>query len=630
MAPCILLAYADTNRDLPQLKQEMEAINRILVPLENRGFIKIEKLFGASHEDISSILSAYSERLIIFHYGGHANGEEILLEETRGQGAGLAQLLGDCPRLELVFLNGCATVGHVRRLFDAKVNTVIGTSALVADKRAMEFALGFYQGLVNRRTLKRAFDFAQGVLALKAKKPPACFIHRGISLENTAKGGPEEWGLYVREEASSSGKSSEHLNWRLPYFREFSLPTQIVRHIGNFKANRHIASVLSEMCRYNKDIYTQMVQVKDGVEVPLDSSRYLELVIENFPWVVGSQIQLLRQRRQAGPLRMQQLLCTYLRVTQTLFFILLSDLWENIHAGAEVETKGLLGTLRVNGEGNCRHFDYVEGMLEVYRRMKAAEFPFFVPELESLCERFATTDSPLKLVHTYFQGLRSSEAVPSTEGDCEEAEKRLALLLRRAAFLSNYSMLTVREIQVQQPRFKNKQYDLEHGLLNGQTGSSLAIYEDPRYRLKNSYAHSHSVILAYREEDLSEFLNLSPFIIDVNTFLQNPTPDLYLYGFEKDGHFHYLKADHDHFTALDNQNGMDIMDTSLTFRQYEEGENDRQKQQLQAIADPYDFFEYHQLAAVEESPKVFALLAEQFELFLSDFTPRNTGRSQND
>ena len=104
----------------------------------------------------------------------------------------------------------------------------------------------------------------------------------------------------------------------------------------------------------------------------------------------------------------------------------------------------------------------------------------------------------------------------------------------------------------------------------------------------------------------------------------------YLYGFEKDGHFHYLKADHDHFTALDNQNGMDIMDTSLTFRQYEEGENDRQKQQLQAIADPYDFFEYHQLAAVEESPKVFALLAEQFELFLSDFTPRNTGRSQND
>ncbi len=76
----------------------------------------------------------YRNRIATFHYGGHANGFQLLLESPEGKASpaysgGFAQFLGEQTGLQLVFLNGCSTEppahesscgGQVRRLKDGK------------------------------------------------------------------------------------------------------------------------------------------------------------------------------------------------------------------------------------------------------------------------------------------------------------------------------------------------------------------------------------------------------------------------------------------------------------------------------------------------------------------------------
>ena len=79
------------------------------------------------------------DRLVVFHYGGHANGTLLQLEDGAESAVGLARLLGQMRSLKLVFLNGCATQGHAALLRDAGVPAVIATSVRSAIRRPMSF-----------------------------------------------------------------------------------------------------------------------------------------------------------------------------------------------------------------------------------------------------------------------------------------------------------------------------------------------------------------------------------------------------------------------------------------------------------------------------------------------------------
>ena len=69
----------------------------------------------------------YRNRIAIFHYGGHANGYQLLLESASGQSAaadagGLAAFLAQQQGLQLVFLNGCSTQQQTQGLLDANIS----------------------------------------------------------------------------------------------------------------------------------------------------------------------------------------------------------------------------------------------------------------------------------------------------------------------------------------------------------------------------------------------------------------------------------------------------------------------------------------------------------------------------
>ena len=91
-------------------------------------------------------------------------------------------------------------------------------------------------------------------------------------------------------------------------------------------------------------------------------------------------------------------------------------------------------------------------------------------------------------------------------------------------------------------------------------------------------------MLAYgRDGDLGHYLNLSPFIIDKNTFhktviddntvQKNRLIDLFMFRFEKDGIYHYGTINHNYFVTAKNEKGTDIVNTKMTLRDFEKGRN---------------------------------------------------------
>ena len=186
--PVVFLAFADARSDLSSLKVEGWSLKDQFDELKQRGVIAdivVEE--KASLERIYSVFQKYRDRIALFHFGGHADGDRLLLQsafEPRPAYAdGLATLLGQQRGLKLVFLNGCSTRPQVKRLLDAGVPAVIATARPIDDHVATEFAMAFYQALTtgysgeNRKitggcSLAMAFAQAEGLSEAARRNVP--------------------------------------------------------------------------------------------------------------------------------------------------------------------------------------------------------------------------------------------------------------------------------------------------------------------------------------------------------------------------------------------------------------------------------------------------------------------------
>lgn len=617
--PILYFTFANqTDEHLPQLKKEMDAVKESLRPLENRDFIKLEREESTTTEDLLKTLAAYPNRISIFHYGGHATGETLELEAGPANAKGLAQLLGAQQNLMLVFLNGCSTVQQVEQLFAAGVKAVIATSVPIGDEKAVLFSSTFYRALANKRSVKLAFEFARAAVETDYRDAPEFKIQRGMKLEETEPSAMP-WTLYVQPQHAETV-----LGWRLPYYRELGLPKHMIQFIGQqFKVNRYIVLVLDEMCRYNKDIYSQMVEIRDGEEVKKDSSTYLDIVIQNFPWIIGSQIQLLRQFNRPDGQRLEQLLSTYLLTSMTLYYILLSDFWDSKRRLRFPISDKITKTIEQR-KSDLTDYNFLARFNTLAEIMENQQAAYFVPEMKHFAEQLRDEDSHLNKAWGYLEKIKNDLKTiekKNMEKHCLTAEQALAVLLQQAAFLADYQMLTVRNISIDNPRYGEEVYELNFGTLNAIVSTSLSLYEDAEKRRKENYSNCKSIVLTPDENDLSHALNLSPFIIDKNTFLQQEHIDLFLYGYREEDRYHYLAVKHSLFLALANEKGTDIIDTGMTQEDFAEGRNIKDRNT------PNDDFGFSHAfgftdtpAATSESPKVFHLLESQFEQLLTDFS----------
>lgn len=169
--PIIFLAFANDQQDktryLRGLAKELSAIRSALMPAVRAGVIEVIERANASITDIIDVFQApeYAGRIAFFHYGGHANSYQLLLESGTGtreyaNAEAFARFLGGQNSLQLVFLNGCATKEQSNYLRQYNIPCVIATSNVINDEYAYRFALRFYKGIGSYQNISKCFQDA--------------------------------------------------------------------------------------------------------------------------------------------------------------------------------------------------------------------------------------------------------------------------------------------------------------------------------------------------------------------------------------------------------------------------------------------------------------------------------------
>ena len=627
--PVLFLAFSnDANAHLDLLKKESKDVFTTLRDLDRQEFIKVHREESADVDELFASLIQFKDQVGIFHYGGHADGTTLRMEGGAAHAGGFAGLLGEQANLKLVFLNGCATRPQVDKLLAAGVKAVIATSVPIRDDKATEFATQFYQALANRRTIGQAFTLAQAFLRTKYGDVGEIGVvkMRGASRmpEPTDAGDSIPWGLYVTE-----AHEAEVMSWKLPYYRAVGLPQELIQYIGkSFTANRYVMLVLDEMARYNPDIYAQMMEQRGGEPVRRDSREYPELIVRNLPWPLGSQIRLLRLNDSPNADRLEYLVSAYVRTTQLLYYILLSNLWEQSRLKRIVLPAGFHTGLAMDAR-TFATFDFLAKTIELYRLFESHGVAPYVTEYERVAEAWGDEAGPLRMAHNHLGQLRAILHTGPPTGDlepaCVMAEKALSVVLRSAAFLARYRMMTVRGIAVEARRFEAVAYELDLGPLNAPDGSALGLYQDAAHRRKTRLSNSQSIVLVRNEDELDDCLNLSPFIVDKNTFVSMSKGDstekdrlahIFLLSYVEEGRLVYLAVDHGIRYAMDNER--DRIHTDMTREDFTEGRN---LNQATVAPDPFGVgaaFDLEPRAKSEGGVKVFQVLRDQLDSCLAD------------
>lgn len=265
VTPVIFLAFANERSEggfLRNLTGELKALLRALEPAVQRGRCQVRVLPAATQEEIAAIFQDewYEGRIWIFHYGGHADEDELWLETADGGNRsffslGLSHFLAAQKGLKLVFLNGCATGEHAQLMLEAGIPSVIATSRKIDDRQAHDFAVSFYQGLAAGSSLEEAFQEAEGML-LGSHGPQAfaspggtrsLFWEEDTGGESAARTSPSldlPWRLFLRPDASWVPAQ-----WRLFYElspAETSGPPQAEAFTGEVIGNYRLEELLGE------------------------------------------------------------------------------------------------------------------------------------------------------------------------------------------------------------------------------------------------------------------------------------------------------------------------------------------------------------------------------------------------
>ena len=558
--PIILAAFAnDQGRFLESLQQESDAISDALRGKKDGGFIDLEVQQGASIARLFELIGRYGNDLAMLHYGGHANGSALDLQASGGtnaeaHGAGLAQLLGTLPNLKLVFLNGCATQGHVEALLASGVPAVIATSAPVEDTIALQFAKEFYAALADpaaSRTIDFAFARAKALVAT-TKGEAIAVTTRAMTAgdDEPLEVGPATWGLFV-----APGKAAS-LAWTLPDTRaadfviERSAPataTAIATPNVNLIA-RQAAAVSDIDQDFRERMELERKLSRDGT---VDERLIREGIINAFPSPIGEKLRILFAGGQMGDPRLRLAVATYDITTRFVAFALAAQLWDLFEdkPGAvtlsDTQWQAIEAFNRLDEAGSAR-FDYLDFAITLTAALAANQTPAYMTQCAALAAAMAQPDcaAAQSFMNTMRAAIFDGAVDPSKVADlAQQADTHLDAALYVLTFVAGYKLATIKEITINRSRRKEPSFLHRRVVLDR---AAAALYKDDTQPLLH-FADNESVILLKELDDVTNYINLSPFVLDQNALTRNPGTNLYFFHWyeEATDTLHYSQISED-------------------------------------------------------------------------------------
>ena len=583
--PVVLLTFANQQDDayLEYLKRESSRLDYTLSTLHDKGAIEVYREESATTESVVGLIERFDERIAVFHYGGHADGATLRLEDRDGNATGLAEMLGRLPNLQLVFINGCASKGQVEQLLKEGVKAVIATAVAIDDEKAVVFAESFYRSLSNGHALRSAFERA--VSNMK-------FVYGGDFDANIVRTGEADvqgdaermpWGLYINEGADAV------LQWELPMQHASVLAHQAAvdaAKLQDFHVNQFIEEVIWGMI----DVKPELEALCKTEDDEWDPRAVLLQIIQNFPWPIGTQIRLLVAKDGDMYLpsmeRIEQIVSVYVVTSQFLFYTVMSQMWDEKRASNFNAKSYLIDMLYIN-QKQFGQFDYFKNFIEAVDLLLEANCELHIPAFAQLAKLFHDPQSDLYSAYLYLESLRAAIYHGDTQALEEQVkeksvqgEDRLSSFLYELSFLIQYDLVSVRDIHVVNHRHLEIKFNHFISRLNVKMGD-IAVSQGSTKLKARSYttlANNASVILTSDLQDPTTFLNLSPFIIDKNAFQDGLTEDrateqqLYMYahrveGDDSDRDYQYYATFHNVYIAQERATDQFTIDGSFSGNQ---------------------------------------------------------------
>ncbi|HLF62618.1 MAG TPA: CHAT domain-containing protein [Saprospiraceae bacterium] len=513
----IYLAFANSRTEpLLTLQEEDNALYKTLSPRQLKQHFILNRDSYATIGSVSQFISQSRDQLRLFLYSGHAGRDKLMLEGQSANAEGIAHLLGQCRNLKLVFLNGCSTFEQVKGLLAKGVPAVLATSAPIDDRKATDFSLRFFQALNDQSTIKEAFELAKGEILLR-HKDVRIDIHNILAEPGAGDNGESLWGLYI-----NPGKE-EVMNWKLPF-------QTVVAGMESFVPNVLLIDTLIEsLAPYREEVKKILEEESLGATKSILDKR--EAILKAIPHPVSEQLRKLLVDDEAseggltffhkvGPDRLVQITVIYNTLMELLGYTVLAQLWEvakkeGFHISEEHRTK-LRGFFNASviGRSANQFFDLIGIVRSVLAENKATSF---IEEMNDLSNVY-NENSELREAINYLEQINQKLAEKSVDpGEANEmcviAEQKLAQLLKHLGFLANYTLLSIKSIDILNyahftvAKFKHRMVKLEQrfvGLAENQEIADKAL--------------TCNSILIVRNGDEKRFLNLSPFVIDENAF----------------------------------------------------------------------------------------------------------------
>lgn len=540
-APVILAAFAnDKDRPLDGLQRECDAISDALQHKDDAGIVKLKTQTGADIARLFDLIGDYGDSLAVLHYGGHADGSVLDLQAPGGgnaaaHGEGLAQLLGTLPNLKLVFLNGCATQGHVEQLLGAGVPAVIATSAPVEDDIALQFASEFYKELADpnaSRTIDFAFTRAKARV-VAAKGTAIEFVNRGMRVGDPDPPvvGVAKWGLYAVQ-----GKE-EVLAWTLPAqsaasFVIVAAPANTATAISTPNGSL-LLRLANTVGQFDMVFVDKMAMSAKSSRGGTPDERDVRMgVIDAYPAPIGKKLQALFSGGQMGIPRLPLLIETYETTTRLIAFVLLAQLWDLFEEKAGAVTLGdaewqALATFNALDDAGAASFDYLAFAVTLIAVLGANGAVPYMHECAGLGAAFASGDGAAAqtFMNETRAALHAGEIDPVKAGAlADAADHHLEVAMLAMTFVVGYKLATIKGISIERTRRKKASFLHTRVVLD----KANAAYLDAAEAFAD-YADNESVILLRDLNDVSSYINLSPFVIDRNALSRDTGSNVYFF-----------------------------------------------------------------------------------------------------
>jgi len=551
----VLCAFAnDLHRPL-QLEAEEKAIGQCLAVAEDAERLSFRPLHGASLDDLYKNFNRFHNRIHIFHFAGHSNGTFLNLEDTQARASNLSVLMGMQKNLKLVFLNGCSNKAQVAELAKQGVKAIIATSAPIEDESSIEFAKTFYDALANGKNIQESFNTAKS--KIQNDQPQLEIVQRGLVLRPSD---PEQlpWGLFAEDSAD--------LDWTLP--DPFEVPTDINFHqevsLNNNQVNKKLVEEIFQGLIPLKSRHRRLwEEYSDPEEDEVNLIDLQEVIYKHFPSILSIQIRdLFTDSVMAeGRKRLREINEVYLILSKLLCAIALADLWRIVLLEDEatgqfslkedvkircIYRKELLEYAQLN-KAQSAQYDYVWLLSTIYRIFEDNQHEPYLEEIKGLQKTLFQSevyDAYHFMEFEIKQRLQANNiASEEVAALCKTAEQQLGTLLRHCAFLTQYQLVSINDIQVSKPLLQSKA-DFIHkkAILKGNESTLW----DQRPQSRKNYACNHAVVITPNIQEEQAPLTLSPFIIDENVLkkVSNRNPKIHIWaGHTEDNRLHYQHAE---------------------------------------------------------------------------------------